>query len=142
MNYTLKNGESILSEAELTTVNANERRSSFLPVNTVLDFTGDVKLIGYVSTAGRPLVKLAGVLKNGKETVLPLSMIMRVPFQNADALAKNDFQKSLNAADNAAACWQLLKGRKIRVSEIVTVSEVPYGKDTPTDVRYSVFDLA
>lgn len=140
--YNLKEGERILSAQELATVSANERRSSFFPINTTLDFTGDVKFIGYVSSAGRQLVKFGDMKKNNRETSIPASMLMRVPFQNADAVAKTDFQKQLNACENASDLWNLIKGKVLKVVEIVTVSEVPYGKEVAQDVKYSVFDLA
>ena len=141
MNYTPKTGERILSESELVTVSANERRSSYYPVGTEFDFSVPIQLIGYESSAKRPLVKFAGVFKNGKETTVPATMIMRVPFQNAEVIEKTEFQKQLNACTNAKAVWDLIKGRKVRVSDIVTVSEKPYGEDTARDVKYSVFDL-
>lgn len=140
--YNLKEGERILSAQELATVSANERRSSFFPVNTILDFTGDVKFIGYLSSAGRQLVKFGDMKKNDREASLPASMLMRVPFQNAEAIAKTEFQKQLNACENASDLWNLIKGKTLKVVEIVTVQEVPYGKETAQDVKYSVFDLA
>ena len=69
-------------------------------------------------------------------------MLMRVPFQNAEAIAKTEFQKQLNACENASDLWNLIKGKVLKVVEIVTVQEVPYGKETAQDVKYSVFDLA
>ena len=140
--YNLKEGERILSAQELATVSANERRSSFFPINTILDFTGDVKFIGYLSSAGRQLVKFGDMKKNDREASLPASMLMRVPFQNAEAIAKTEFQKQLNACENANDHWNLIKGKVLKVVEIVTVQEVPYGKETAQDVKYSVFDLA
>ena len=142
MQYTLKDGERILQEQELATVSANERRTQYFPKGTEFDFTGQIRLIGYKSSQGRDLVKFADVLKNGKLSVVPATMLMRVPFQNADAIAKTEFQKSLNSVNNASELWTLIKGRKIRVVDIVTVSEVPYGETAPRDVKYSVFDLA
>ena len=69
-------------------------------------------------------------------------MLMRVPFQNADAIAKTDLQKKLNSCNNASELWSLIKGRKIRVVAVVSVSEVPYGETAPREVKYSVFDYA
>lgn len=142
MQYNLKEGERVLGENELRSISANERRTSYFPVKTDFDFTVDFSAIAYKSSANRELVKFADCLKNGKISTVPASMLMRVPFQNADAIAKTEFQKQLNACNNAFELYSLIKGKRIKVVEIVTVSEVPYGESSPRDVKYSVFDIA
>ena len=142
MQYTLKEGERVLGENELRSISANERRTSFFPTNTEFDFTVNFSAVEYKSSANRPLVKFADCLKNGKVCTVPASMLMRIPFQNAEAIAKTEFQKQLNACQNAFDLYNLIKGKKIRVVDIVTVSEVPYGENSPRDVKYSVFDIA
>ncbi len=143
-NYQIKEGERILTEQELATVSANERRASYYPKDTVLDFTGEIRFVGYQSSKGKALVKFDGVQKNGQPAgaPIPASMLMRTPFQRADALEKTEFQKQLNACPTANALWQLIKGRKIKVAEVVTVSEVPFGEDKARDIKYSVWDYA
>lgn len=142
MQYTLKEGERVLGENELRSISANERRQSYFSKDTDFDFTVDFKPVEYKSTANRPLVKFADCLKNGKQSIVPASMLMRIPFQNAEAIAKTEFQKQLNACQNAFDLYNLIKGKKIRVVDVITVSEVPYGETAPRDVKYSVFDLA
>ena len=142
MNYQLKEGERLVQATELATISANERRSSFLPINTILDFTVEFSIVGYQSSTKRQLVKFVDILKNGNATSIPATLLMRVPFQNADAIAKTDFQKQLNDCKNASDLYNLIKGHKIKVADVVTVQEVPYGESTARDVKYSVFDLA
>ena len=140
MQYPIKEGERILGENELRSISANERRTSYFPLNTEFDFTVDFQPIGYKSSNQKDLVKFADCLKNGKTSVVRASMLMRTPFNNADAIAKTDFQKQLNACQNAFDLYNLIKGKKFRVVEIVTVSEVHYGETEPRDEKYSVFD--
>lgn len=142
MQYTLKQGERELSEVELRSISANERRTSFFPINTEFDFTVDFKAIGYESSSKKTLAKFVDCLKNGKVSTVPASMLMRIPFNKPEEIARNDFQKALNACAHAGELYDLIKGKKIRVVEIVTVKEVPYGETAPRDVKYSVFDIA
>lgn len=143
-NYQTKEGERILTESELATVSANERRASYYPINTTLNFKGEIRFIGYQSSKGRPLIKFDGVEKNGAPAgaPIPAGMLMRTPFIKSEVLEKTDFQKKLNACPTANAVWQLIKGHIIKVVEVATVSEVPFGEDKPRDVKYSIWDYA
>lgn len=138
-----KNGEVVLQENELRTLSLNEKRSSYYPINTVLDFTGNVGFIKKTSSAGRDFLVLVA-LKNDKEARIPASMILRQPFdsENTSVLEKNELMRQILKCENASDLWNIIKGRKIKVTEMVEVQEVPFGEKEKRAVKYSIFDFA
>lgn len=141
MAYTPKDGERFVSDEELTRVSPNERRVTYFSENTVFDF-GQARCVVYQSSKGRDLCKIVDCLKDGKEHALPMSMLMAVPFQQEAALEITDFQKRLNACQNAAEVWNLVRGRRIKVVKVVEPSIVRYGETEPRPTKFSVWDWA
>ena len=143
--FELKNNEQFLSESQLNALSLNEKRTSYYPINTVLDFTGNVTFIKKTSSAGRDFL-VFGAVKNGKESRIPASMILRQPFDpdKAKTLAQTELMRQIqNLDDNQGpALWNLIKGRKIKVINVVAVKETPFGESAERDVKYSIFDYA
>lgn len=139
----LKNNEQLLSESQLSTLSLNEKRSSYYPINTVLDFTGNVTFIKKTSSAGRDFL-VFGAMKNGKESRIPASMILRQPFdpEKGKVLAQTELMRKIQSLDDnqGPALWNLIKGRKIKVINVIPVKETPFGETAERDVRYSIFD--
>lgn len=149
MAYTPKDGEMILSESQLATVSANERRSSYFPAGTMFDFTNST-FVGYKSSKGKQLAK-AEVKKfnpgdsNGADHMLPFTMLMLAPFQQEGLLEKTEFQKRLNKCSNAGEVLALIREgghQRIKCVEVVEASVVPYGESTARIQRFSVWDWA
>lgn len=142
-NIELKSNETYVSESQLKNLSLNVKRESYYPVNTILDFTGEVQFIKKISSADRDFLVFVAK-KNDKESRIPASMILRRPFDSdkAKALDKNDFMRSISTLDGniGANLWTLLKGKKIKVTELVDIVERPYNESNERPIKYSIFE--
>jgi hypothetical protein len=151
MAYNLKDGETLLTVEQLASVSANERRATYFPVGTKLDYANAI-FVGYKSSKGRQLAKATALMSNRKdpfkgavEKTIPFTMIMSVPFQKENELEKTEFQKRLNKCQNAGEVLALIREdghTAIECVEVVEVDVVPYGESAPRKQRYSIWDWA
>jgi hypothetical protein len=149
--YTPKEGERFLTVEELSSVSANERRATYFPVGTKVDYA-NATFIGYKSVKGKQLAKATVLMSNINdssktpvEKVLPFTMIMLVPFQKEEEIEKTEFQKALNKCQTAGEALALIRKdghTAIVCVAVVEVDVIPYGETVPRKQRYSVWDWA
>ncbi len=74
-------------------------------------------------------------------------MILRQPFdaQEREKLSKNQLMRDILALPDgnpALGLWKLLKGKRIKVTELVDCKEIPFGESSERLIKYSIFDYA